>query len=142
MPKKPIPIAQTSWNGWRRSRHWSSRARAITRARNAVSVGSSACIVSPSIGGAGPGAECFWPLRSGRHELVIVAMDPIAEPVAQRRTVGSRDRDRPHDLADVALLAEEVALLPHPRAHVRAVAVELERSRIDRRPVRPRDRRL
>src|SRR6185295_18230800 len=55
-------------------------------------------------------------------------MDPIAEPVAQRRAVGSRDRDRPHDLADVALLAEEVALLPHPRADVRAVAVELERS--------------
>ena len=43
-------------------------------------------------------------LRSGGDELVIVAMDPVAQ--APARWIG-RDRDRPHDLADLAATAEQ-----------------------------------
>ena len=52
---------------------------------------------------------------SGGDELVIVAMDAVAQAPATGvgRLVGTRDGDRPHDLADLALAAEEIAPLGH-----------------------------
>ena len=113
-PKNVIPIAQTSWNGCRRSRHWSSRATAITRARRAVSVGQQ-------------DGHRWWsfvgPWHGGRRqlgdqagiELVVVAVQPVAQPVARRRAVGPGDRDRAHDLAHLALPAEQEVAGAHPR---------------------------
>ena len=92
-----MPIAQTSWNGCRRSRHWSSSATAMTSARAAVSGGRSATehrissesvcrMARPAPVGGRPG-----PARSGGDQLVVVAVEPVAQPVAEgaRRGPGS-----------------------------------------------------
>src|SRR6185503_11915066 len=134
-----MPMAHTSWNAWRRSRHWSSRAIAMTSASVAVTAGSVTDI------GGGPSLvvdRAGSVVGSGGDELVVVAMESVAQPIAKRRALRSRDRDRPHDLADLALPAEQVAPVAHPPAHVGAVAVELERPGIDRGSHGPRDRRL
>ena len=50
--------------------------------------------------------------------------------------------DRPHDLADIAAAAEQVAALAHPAADAGRVAVELVGTRVDRRGFGPSDRDL
>src|SRR6266545_208714 len=112
-----------SWNVRRRSRHWSKRASARTIASSAVRPGMIAVMDQRSSG-----------RPSGRHELVVVAMDPVAEAPAG---AGAGDGDRAHDLANLAAAAEEVAALAHPGAHMSRIAVELERPRIDHRPRGP-----
>src|SRR4051812_3750529 len=79
---------------------------------------------------------------SGWDQLVIVPVDAVAETEARLAVDRRRERDRSHDLADLALPAEEVAPPAHPRADVDRVAMELERPGIDERPFRPRDGRL
>ena len=79
---------------------------------------------------------------SGRDELVVVAMDPVAQ--AEARRIG-RDGDRAHDLADLPALAEEEVPAGHPAPDAGRVAVELERARVDQsgarsRPPAPRRR--
>src|SRR4051794_21965717 len=76
---------------------------------------------------------------SGRHELVIVAMDAVAQPPAGRVT---GNWHRPHDLANRAAAAEEVAAPRHPMARVGRVGVELERAGVDGRRFGPVDRAL
>ena len=73
---------------------------------------------------------------SGGDQLVVVAVDAVAQAV-RRRPSSPGHRDRPHDLADLALAAEQVAPLAHPAPNVRGLAMELERPRVDRRPRRP-----
>src|SRR4051812_9583217 len=63
-------------------------------------------------------------------------MDPVAQ--APFRGV-EWDRDRSHDLADLAPTAEEVALAGHPAADTDRVGVELEWTRVDRGSVGPGD---
>src|SRR5262245_51338222 len=63
-------------------------------------------------------------------------MDPVAQ--APSRFV-ARDRDRAHDLADLAPPAEQVAARGHPAPDMIRVAVELERARVDDRSFRPVD---
>src|SRR5688572_10364274 len=77
--------------------------------------------------------------RSGGHELVIVAMDAVAQPIG---AVGARDGDRSHDLAHLAALAEQVPPFGHPAPDADRVAVELERAWVDLRTIGPGDRRL
>src|SRR6185436_19892594 len=76
--------------------------------------------------------------ESGWDELVIVAVDPVAQAPSDRATVDGGDRDRPHDLADAALPAEEIAPFVHPGPDMRFVGMELERPRVDRDRLRPR----
>jgi len=66
-------------------------------------------------------------------------MDPVAQPPAHGVT---RNRDRPHDLADLTLPAEEVAPPRHPRPCMAWVRVELERAGIDCGLLGPGDRHL
>ena len=54
---------------------------------------------------------------------MIVAMDPVAQ--APARWVG-RDRDRPHDLANLATTAEQEVPTGHPATDAGGIAVELE----------------
>ena len=54
-------------------------------------------------------------LGSGRDELVVVAMDAVAQAPAGG-SVGIADRS--HDLADLAPAAEQVALVGHPAPDV------------------------
>src|SRR4029079_8622485 len=77
------------------------------------------------------------PKVSGGHDLMVVTVDPVAQRPSDRAAVGGRDRDGPHDLADLALATEQVALRRHPAPDVVRVRVELERSGIDRRRVGP-----
>ena len=70
---------------------------------------------------------------------MIVAMDPIAQPVRAGlpgNCYGS------HDLPDLATAAEEVAPGRHPAPDAQRIAVELEGTGIDRRSVGPGHRRL
>src|SRR5436190_7476970 len=131
-----MPSAHTSWNGWRRSRHWSINAIDMTRARIAVRAGRVTDIGGTSFGSANSGA------LSGGDQLVVVAMQAVAQPVTERCALRPGDGYRAHDLANFALAAEQVAPRPHPRSDVAPVAMELERARVDRRPLRPRDGRL
>jgi hypothetical protein len=90
-------------------------------------------IIAPESG------ACAQPMASGRNELMVVAVDPIA----QAEVSGfAGDRDRSHDLADLAAPAEEVALGRHPAANAGRVGVELEWPGVDDRPLRPGHRRL
>src|SRR6266508_6173734 len=61
-------------------------------------------------------------------------MDAVAQPPA--RAV-ARDRDGSHDLADPAAAAEQKASAGHPGADARLGRMELERTRIDGRGLRP-----
>ena len=54
-------------------------------------------------------------------------------PSDRTGAVRARDRDRSHDLADLALAAEQVVPLGHPAADAGRIAVELERPGVDRR---------
>src|SRR5262245_4679282 len=76
---------------------------------------------------------------SGRDELVVVAVDAVAQPPGGRF---GRDRDRPHDLADLAAPAEQQPAPGHPAANAVGVAVELEGSWVDRRTLGPGDGRF
>src|SRR2546425_1276082 len=69
-------------------------------------------------------------------------MQAVTQPVAEGCALRSGDGDRAHDLANLALPAEQVAAGPHPGPDVASVAMELERTGVDRRPLRPRNRRL
>src|SRR5690242_8870185 len=85
---------------------------------------------------AGAGRRRFS--RSGGNELVVVAMDPVAETPLDGRTVGARDGDRSHDLADATLSTEQEVARRHPAPDARLVRVELERPGIDRGRLGPR----
>src|SRR5687767_8315225 len=71
-------------------------------------------------------------------------MDAVAQ--APTTSVGllarARDRDGPHDLADLTLAAEQVATVGHPATDADRLAVELEGPRVDHGALRPADRSL
>src|SRR5262245_50982904 len=64
-------------------------------------------------------------------------MDPVAEAPSDGVAGLARNGDGPHDLADLALAAEEEAARGHPLPNVRRIGVELERSGVDQRAVVP-----
>ena len=101
--------------------------------------------IGPPLGGRQTGADTdLRPGLSGGDELVIVAVDAVAQAPSTgvRRTLGVRDRNGSHDLADLALAAEVVAASRHPITHTGRVPVELERTWIDDRLLGPTDRGL
>ena len=83
----------------------------------------------------------FGAAASGRHELVVVPMDPVAESPASLVVVvtGGGDGHGSHDLPHLAFTAEQQAAGGHPAADARRVAVELEWARIEDRSIGPRD---
>ena len=86
--------------------------------------------------------RCQRAAGSGGNELVIVAMEAVAQAVPER-SPSAPGSGRGRMISRTSpFWQNRNPPLAHPHPNVRGVAVELERPRIDGRPLGPRDRRL
>src|SRR5215212_9808603 len=110
-----MPIAQTSWKPWRRSRHWSRSAAANARAKSDVSVGRSAVGTGSGLGSAG-----------------------VDDDVGERDADLAEDLDRDEEPGEQEQHAEQLADEETAR---RSEAVRATRDRRDQPAERDEDRR-
>src|SRR5204862_3005959 len=68
---------------------------------------------------------------------VFVAVHAVTKAPTNARAIRAGDGDRPHDLADFALPAEQEAAPGHPLPNADGIRMELERPRVQQRSLVP-----